>query len=79
MPEYGFASNKGYGASVHIEALKKYGPARFTAEPLSHILSPDVGRRPGLLMEDCGQRGGITGALCTQVQGDIEGLPTKKN
>ena len=25
-PEYGFASNKGYGASVHIEALKKYGP-----------------------------------------------------
>ena len=26
FPEYGFASNKGYGASVHIEALKKYGP-----------------------------------------------------
>lgn len=26
MPEYGFASNKGYGAAVHIEALKKYGP-----------------------------------------------------
>lgn len=25
-PEYGFASNKGYGAKVHIEALKKYGP-----------------------------------------------------
>lgn len=25
-PEYGFASNKGYGAQVHIEALKKYGP-----------------------------------------------------
>ena len=25
-PEYGFASNKGYGASVHIDALKKYGP-----------------------------------------------------
>lgn len=25
-PEYGFASNKGYGASAHIEALKKYGP-----------------------------------------------------
>ena len=25
FPEYGFASNKGYGASVHIEALKKYG------------------------------------------------------
>ena len=25
-PEYGFASNKGYGAAMHIEALKKYGP-----------------------------------------------------
>lgn len=27
MPEYGFASNKGYGSSGHIEALKKYGPS----------------------------------------------------
>ena len=26
FPEYGFSSNKGYGAAVHIEALKKYGP-----------------------------------------------------
>ena len=26
FPMYGFASNKGYGAQVHIEALKKYGP-----------------------------------------------------
>lgn len=26
FPQYGFASNKGYGASSHIEALKKYGP-----------------------------------------------------
>lgn len=25
-PEYGFASNVGYGAAKHIEALKKYGP-----------------------------------------------------
>lgn len=25
-PEYHFADNKGYGAQVHIEALKKYGP-----------------------------------------------------
>ena len=25
-PVYGFASNKGYGAQAHIEALKKYGP-----------------------------------------------------
>ncbi len=27
FPEYGFASNKGYGAVAHIEALKKYGPS----------------------------------------------------
>lgn len=27
MPEYGFASNKGYGSALHIEALKKYGPS----------------------------------------------------
>lgn len=26
FPEYGFASNKGYGAKNHIDALKKYGP-----------------------------------------------------
>ncbi|MCM1183165.1 MAG: ribonuclease HII [Roseburia sp.] len=25
-PEYHFADNKGYGAAVHIEALRKYGP-----------------------------------------------------
>lgn len=27
FPEYGFASNKGYGSKDHIEALKKYGPS----------------------------------------------------
>ena len=27
FPEYGFASNKGYGAQTHLEALKKYGPS----------------------------------------------------
>ena len=26
MPEYGFASNKGYGSAAHIEALRQYGP-----------------------------------------------------
>ena len=26
MPEYGFASNKGYGSKEHIEDIKKYGP-----------------------------------------------------
>ncbi len=25
IPEYSFAENKGYGTSVHIEALKEYG------------------------------------------------------
>lgn len=27
MPEYGFASNKGYGSADHIAAIKKYGPS----------------------------------------------------
>lgn len=27
MPQYGFASNKGYGAAAHIAALKEYGPS----------------------------------------------------
>lgn len=27
MPEYLFASNKGYGSEAHIQALKKYGPS----------------------------------------------------
>lgn len=27
LPEYGFASNKGYGSAAHIEALRKYGPS----------------------------------------------------
>lgn len=26
LPEYGFASNKGYGTKAHIEAIKAYGP-----------------------------------------------------
>ena len=25
MPQYGFASNKGYGSREHIEAIRKYG------------------------------------------------------
>lgn len=27
MPEYGFASNKGYGSAEHIAALRKFGPS----------------------------------------------------
>lgn len=26
-PEYGFASHKGYGSKMHIDAIKKYGPS----------------------------------------------------
>ena len=26
-PQYGFASHKGYGTSIHIKALKEYGPS----------------------------------------------------
>lgn len=26
-PEYGFASNKGYGSAKHIEAIRQYGPS----------------------------------------------------
>lgn len=28
MPQYGFASHKGYGSAAHIEAVRKYGPSR---------------------------------------------------
>lgn len=27
MPEYGFASNKGYGSKAHIAAIREYGPS----------------------------------------------------
>lgn len=27
LPQYGFASNKGYGSEQHIEAIRKYGPS----------------------------------------------------
>ena len=27
LPEYGFASNKGYGSAEHIKALKEFGPS----------------------------------------------------
>ncbi|WP_395026876.1 ribonuclease HII, partial [Robinsoniella sp.] len=27
MPEYGFASHKGYGSATHIAAIKEYGPS----------------------------------------------------
>ena len=26
LPGYGFASNKGYGSAMHIQALKEMGP-----------------------------------------------------
>lgn len=27
MPEYGFASNKGYGTAVHMDAIRQFGPS----------------------------------------------------
>lgn len=36
MPEYGFASNKGYGSGAHIEALKKYGPTPIHRQSFIH-------------------------------------------
>lgn len=36
MPEYGFASNKGYGSAAHIEALKKYGPTPIHRKSFIH-------------------------------------------
>lgn len=38
FPEYGFASNKGYGAAAHIEALKNTVPAPYTEGALLLIL-----------------------------------------
>ena len=37
LPEYGFASNKGYGSAEHIAALKKYGPSPIHRLSLIHI------------------------------------------
>lgn len=37
FPEYGFASNKGYGSADHIAALKNTEKPRSTERPLLHI------------------------------------------
>lgn len=40
MPQYGFASNKGYGSKAHVEALKKYGPCPIHRHSfISHFVS----------------------------------------
>lgn len=36
MPEYGFASNKGYGSAAHIAALKKYGASPIHRQSFIH-------------------------------------------
>lgn len=42
-PEYGFASNKGYGAQAHIEALKMYGPCPIHRRSfISHFCRADA-------------------------------------
>ena len=41
-PEYGFASNKGYGTAEHVAAIKKYGPCpihRVSFEPIRSIIN----------------------------------------
>lgn len=41
-PEYGFATNKGYGTKSHLEAIHTYGPCaihRRTFEPIKSILA----------------------------------------
>ena len=36
MPEYGFASNKGYGSAAHIAALKQYGASPIHRQSFIH-------------------------------------------
>lgn len=47
-PEYGFATNKGYGTAEHIKAIEKYGPTpihrkSFIGGMASHIPSRNIG------------------------------------
>lgn len=42
MPQYGFASHKGYGSAAHVEAIRRYGPSRIHRMSfLKHILRQD--------------------------------------
>ena len=41
MPEYGFASHKGYGSAAHLEAIRKYGPSPYHRRS---FLTPYSGR-----------------------------------
>ena len=36
MPEYGFASHKGYGSAAHIAAIRKYGPSPIHRKTFIH-------------------------------------------
>lgn len=41
MPQYGFASHKGYGSAAHMEAIRRYGPSRIHRKSfLKNIVSP---------------------------------------
>jgi ribonuclease HII len=45
FPEYGFASNKGYGTRDHLEALEHFGPTnlhRFSFEPVRRFSDPRI-------------------------------------
>lgn len=42
MPQYGFASHKGYGSAAHVEAIRRYGPSRIHRMSfLKNILGQD--------------------------------------
>lgn len=55
-PQYGFASNKGYGARAHVEALQKYGPC-----PI---------HRKSFITHFCGSENDISNAQSYCRQGD---------
>jgi len=73
-PEYGFASNKGYGSGQHLEALRLHGPCpihRHSFKPLA----PDPDARSLHLFEegepgvDIGRRGEEAAALYLEGRG----------
>lgn len=51
-PEYGFASNKGYGSPLHMEAIMKYGATvwhRRTYEPVKSMNLPSVAEEENII------------------------------
>ncbi len=42
FPHYGFASNKGYGAAVHLQAIKMHGPCAIHRHSFAPIAQPKL-------------------------------------